>query len=65
MPMTTECATDRIAQTSTSLTAVQLFEPIARAAQRLAYALQHPQTEDILAAWQQLKVRMESQRYRV
>jgi hypothetical protein len=38
---------------------------MARDAQRLAYALQHPQTEDILAAWRQLKARMESQRYGV
>ena len=65
MPMTSEGPTERMTQTTSTLTAAQLFEPIARAAQRLAYALQHPQTEDILAAWRQLKVRMESQRYGV
>jgi len=46
-------------QIGTTPTAAELFEPAALAAQRLASALRNPQTENILAAWRQLKALME------
>jgi hypothetical protein len=51
-------------QIESTPTAAELFEPAALAAQRLASALRNPQTENILAAWRQLKALMEFEGHR-
>ena len=60
--MTDERPAPDAGQTDVTPTAAELFEATARAAQRLAFALRHPQSEDILTAWRQLKERMEFDR---